>query len=47
MVCVDSYFASVLTAKELIQLGMRFIGVFKTVSKKLPMAYLQALGFDK
>ena len=30
VVCADSYFASVSTTKELMWLGMRFIGVFKT-----------------
>ena len=40
VVCADSYFASVSTAKELMRLGMRFIGVVKTASKQLPMAYL-------
>ena len=29
------------------QLGMRFIGVVKAVSKQFPMAYLHALEFDK
>ena len=29
------------------RLGMRFIGVVKTTSKKFPMSYLQALEFDK
>ena len=43
VVCADSYFASVLTANELMWLGMRFIGVVKTASKQFPMAYLQAL----
>ena len=47
VVCDDSYFASVSTAKELMRLGMRFIGVVKTASKQSPMAYLQALEFDK
>ena len=47
VVCADSYFASVSTAKELMRLGMRFIGVVQTASKKFPMAYLQALDFDK
>ena len=46
-VCANSYFSSVSTAKELMQLGMRFIGVAKTVSKQFPVAYLQALDFDK
>ena len=43
VVCADSYFASVSTAKELMRLGMRFIGVVKTGSKKFPIKYLQAL----
>ena len=47
MVCADSYFASVSTEKELMRLGMRFIGVVKTAPKKFLMAYLQALEFDK
>ena len=47
VVCDDSYFASVSTAKELMRLGMRFIGVVKTVSKQFPMAYLQVLEFEK
>ena len=46
VVCDDSYFASVSTAKELMRLGMRCIGVVKTASKKFLMAYLQALDFD-
>ena len=47
MVCADSCFASVSTAKELVQLGMSFIGVVKTASKQFTMAYLQALEFEK
>ena len=47
VVCADSYFASVSTAKERMWLGMRFIGVVKTASKKFPMVYLQALEFEK
>ena len=47
MVCADSYFSSVSTAKELMRLGMRFIGVVKTASNQFLMAYLQALEFDK
>jgi hypothetical protein len=40
VVCADSYFASVTTALELKMLGLRFIGVVKTASRKFPMAYL-------
>ena len=47
VVCADSYFASVSTAKEVMRLGMRFIGVVKTASKQFSMAYLQALEFDQ
>ena len=47
VVCADLYFASVSTAKELMWIGMRFIGVVKTASKQFPMAYLQGLKFDK
>ena len=43
----DSYFDYVSTAKELMRLGMRFIGVVKTAPKQFTMAYLQALEFDK
>ena len=47
VVCADSCFASVSTAKELMWIGMRFIGVVKTTSNKFSMAYLQALDFDQ
>jgi Transposase IS4 len=43
MVCADSYFASVGAANELMQQGLRFIGVVKTATKKFPMAYLSCL----
>ena len=43
VVCADSYFASISTAKELMRLGMRFIGVVNTSSKQFTMVYLQAL----
>lgn len=42
-VCADSYFASVSTAQELGRLGLGFVGVVKTASRKFPMAYLQAI----
>jgi hypothetical protein len=41
VVCGDSYFASVFTAIEMRRLGLGFIGVVKTASKKYPMAYLK------
>jgi hypothetical protein len=43
IVCADSYFASVATAKELKRCGLRFIGVVKTATKRFPLAYLSAL----
>jgi hypothetical protein len=43
VVCADSYFASVSTAMELREIGLRFIGVVKTATKKFPMAYLSGL----
>ena len=42
-VCADSYFASVTTAQTLMGLGLRFIGVVKTATKKFPMKYLSSL----
>ena len=47
VVCAKSYFASVSTAKVLMRLGMRFIGVVKTASNQFTMVYLQALEFEK
>ena len=32
-VCADSYFTSVLSAEELMQIGLKFIGVVKTATK--------------
>jgi len=43
IVCADSYFASVTAAKELMKIGLRFIGVVKTATRKYPMAHLAAL----
>ena len=43
IVCADSYFASVSTCVEMARLGMRFIGVVKTATKKYPQAYLSSL----
>jgi hypothetical protein len=42
-VCADSYFASVNAAVEMERIGLRFIGVVKTATKKFPMAYLSGL----
>ena len=41
IVCADSYFASVASAQHLKTMGLRFIGVVKTATKKIPMAWLQ------
>ena len=41
VICADSYFASVAATRHLKQMGLRFIGVVKTATKKFPMAWLQ------
>jgi hypothetical protein len=43
IVCADSYFASVATALELKRLGLRFIGVVKTATKRFPLKHLSGL----
>lgn len=40
IVCADSYFASMQTARALFEMGFRFIGVVKTATKGYPMKYL-------
>ena len=40
VVCADSYFASKQSADEQMRMGLRFIGVVKTATKKYPMGYL-------
>jgi Transposase IS4 len=47
IVCADSYFASVTAALELKKIGLRFIGVVKTATRRFPMAYLQGLELQK
>ena len=42
-VCADSYFASVNAVTVLRMMGLRFIGVVKTATKKFPMSYLSNL----
>ena len=42
-VCADLYFASVTTAEVLMELGLRFIGVVKTATRKFPMKHLTSL----
>lgn len=40
IVCADLYFASVATANALKTMGLRFIGVVKTATRKFPMQWL-------
>ena len=47
VVCADSYFSSVSTAEEMGRLGMQFIGVVKTASKRFPQSYLSTLVFQE
>ena len=42
----DSYFASVMTACQLCQVGLRFIGVVKTATTGFSMAALQSAQFN-
>ena len=42
-VCVDSHFASVNAVTVMRMMGLRFIGVVKTATKKFPMSYLSNL----
>jgi hypothetical protein len=36
-VCADSYFASVQAAEHLLSMGLKFIGVVKTATRKFPI----------
>jgi Transposase IS4 len=47
IVCADSYFASVNAATEMQRMGLRFIGVVKTATRKFPMAYLSSLELEQ
>ena len=42
-VCADSYFASTNAVTVMRMMGLRFIGVVKTATKKFPMSYLSNL----
>jgi hypothetical protein len=42
IVCADSYFASVSCADEMRRIGLKFIGVVKTATKKFPKPWLSA-----
>ena len=46
IVCADSYFASKQSADEFKILGMRFVGVVKTATRKFPMKYLQSIELE-
>lgn len=43
IVCADSYFASVATAEEMKRLGLRFIGVVKTATRRFPLRWLSTV----
>jgi len=42
VICADSFFASVSAAEALKRIGLRFIGVVKTATRKYPLAYLSS-----
>ena len=46
VVCADSYFASVGAAETLKKIGLRFIGVVKTATKRFPMKNLSELELE-
>ena len=46
LICDYSYFASVTTVEDLEKLGLCFIGVGKTATKKFPVAYLDYLDLE-
>ena len=46
-VCADSYFASISSAEEMMRIGIHFIGVVNTATKKLLMAYLLSIELDE
>jgi Transposase IS4 len=46
VVCTDSYFASVQAPKELLRVGMKFIGVMKTATKEYPLAHVQSIEME-
>jgi hypothetical protein len=43
VVCADSYFASVPAARQLLNWGLKFIGVVKTATRMFPMKYLSEI----
>ena len=46
VVCADSYFASVGAAETLKRIGLRFIGVVKTATKRFPMKHLSQIELE-
>ena len=46
IVCADLYFASVGCCEELKRIGLRFIGVVKTATKRFPMQYLSQIELE-
>ena len=46
-VCADSYFASVSSAEEMMRIGVSFIGVVKTATKHISMAYLSIIELNE
>jgi len=45
--CADSYFASGAATQQLLSMGLRFIGVVKTGTKRFPMCALSVLPLDE
>ena len=46
VVCADSYFASVGAVETLKRIGLRFIGVVKTATKRYPMKHLSQIELE-
>ena len=46
-VCAHSYFALVSSAEDMMRIGIHFIGVVKTATKKFPVAYLSSIEPDE
>jgi Transposase IS4 len=47
LIAADSYFASVHTAETMLNIGLRFIGVVKTATRRYPMQYLSELELEE
>ena len=46
LVCTDSYFSYVISAKRLLDIGLRFIGYFKTTTVGFSMYYLSKIELE-